>query len=102
MNVVGVIPARFGSTRFPGKPLVPIAEKPLLTWVIEAAQSAKLLKEVIVATDDERIAQLARKSNAKVVMTDPQLPSGSDRVWAAVQNSTADVVLNIQGDEPLI
>lgn len=102
MKAIGCIPARFGSTRFPGKPLVPLLGKPLLQWVIERAKSAKTLKEIIVATDDQRIADVATRSGARVVMTDPELPSGSDRTWAAVQNLDCDIVLNIQGDEPLI
>jgi 3-deoxy-manno-octulosonate cytidylyltransferase (CMP-KDO synthetase) len=102
MNIVGVIPARFGSTRFPGKPLAMIAGKPLLQWVIEGAQTAKSLTQVMVATDHPEIQALAKKCGAEVAMTDPELPSGSDRVCAAIKNSKADVVLNIQGDEPLI
>lgn len=102
MKVLGVIPARYGSTRFPGKPLALVAGKPLLRWVIEAAKSSKKISDVLVATDDERIAKLGRDCNAKVVMTDPALPSGSDRVWAAIQGIEGEVVLNIQGDEPLL
>jgi 3-deoxy-manno-octulosonate cytidylyltransferase (CMP-KDO synthetase) len=102
MKALGVIPARYASTRFPGKPLALIAGKPLLTWVIEAALNAKNLSQVIVATDDERIKSLAVKAGVQAVMTLPELPSGSDRVWAAIQKFEGDVVLNIQGDEPLL
>ncbi len=102
MKVIGVIPARYGSTRFPGKPLVSILGKPLLTWVIERSLQSKLISEVIVATDDTVIAELAKKSGVTAVMTDPDLPSGSDRVWAVVQNLACDIALSIQGDEPLI
>lgn len=102
MKAVGVIPARYGSTRFPGKPLKIIAGKPLLAWVVEAAKKAKSLNEVIVATDHEEIASLARSLGVKVEMTDSSLPSGTDRVWAAVSKLDCDVVLNIQGDEPLL
>jgi 3-deoxy-manno-octulosonate cytidylyltransferase (CMP-KDO synthetase) len=102
MNIIGVIPARYASTRFPGKPLAMIAGKPLLQWVIEGAKTAKSLTQVMVATDHPEIQALAKKCGAEVAMTDPELPSGSDRVWAAVKNINADVVLNIQGDEPLI
>ena len=105
MKAVGVIPARFGSTRFPGKPLVLINGKPLLTHVIDGARQAKRLDETIVATDDARIREIAEKSGARVVMTDPDLPSGTDRTWAAVEAAGltgVDVVLNIQGDEPLV
>jgi 3-deoxy-manno-octulosonate cytidylyltransferase (CMP-KDO synthetase) len=65
-RVIGVIPARYASTRFPGKPLAFIAGKEMITWVIQGAQSSKLLDEVWVATDDERIAEIARRENAKV------------------------------------
>lgn len=102
MKVVGVIPARFASTRLPGKPLVKLLGKPMLAWVVEAARAAKHIQEVIVATDHEEIAQIAKLNGAKAVMTDPNLATGTDRVWAAVKDSAADVVLNIQGDEPLL
>lgn len=102
MDVVGVIPARWGSSRFPGKPLAMISGKPLLQWVIEGAGTSKKIKEICVATDDERIADLATRSGARAVMTDSNLPTGTDRVWQAVQEIPADVVINIQGDEPLI
>lgn len=102
MKAIGCIPARFSSTRFPGKPLAPLLGKPLLQWVIERAKEAKTLSTVVVATDDKRIADLAVKSGAEVEMTSPDLPSGSDRVWAATKNRDCEIVLNIQGDEPLI
>ena len=102
MKVIGVIPARFGSTRFPGKPLKLILGKPLLQWVIEGAKKAKTIDEVWVATDHEEIAVLGKSLGARSVMTSSDIVSGSDRVFAAIQNETVDVVLNIQGDEPLI
>jgi 3-deoxy-manno-octulosonate cytidylyltransferase (CMP-KDO synthetase) len=104
MKAVGVIPARWGSTRFPGKPLAMILDKPLLQWVIEGSRTSLKLEAIIVATDDERIAALAEKSGAHAVMTDSELPTGTDRIHQAIQKSKidADVVLNIQGDEPLI
>lgn len=102
MRAVGVIPARWGSTRFPGKPLALVAGKPLLQWVIEGARQAKRLSEICVATDDERIANLARFVGARVVMTEADLPTGTDRVWRAAQELEGDVIVNIQGDEPLI
>lgn len=102
MRVVAVIPARYGSTRFPGKPLHKISGKPLLQWVIEGVKGCADLDHLIVATDHEGISSLARSLSVEVAMTDPSLPSGSDRVFAAIQNQEADVVLNIQGDEPLI
>ncbi len=102
MKFVGVIPARFGSTRFPGKPLELIANKALLEWVIEGARQSRKLTSLIVATDDERIAALARNRGLDVAMTASDLPTGTDRVWQAVRDREADVVINIQGDEPLI
>lgn len=102
MKAIGVIPARYGSTRFPGKPLALIKGKPLLQWTIEGALTSKLLSEVIVATDDDRIKRLAEKTGVRAVMTDSDLPTGTDRIWQAVQNIEADVVVNVQGDEPLI
>lgn len=102
-RIVGVIPARFGSTRFPGKPLAQIAGKPLLAWVIEGARKSRSLQEVIVATDDIRIQALAESMNCPVVMTESNLPTGTDRIWAAVRKrADVDVVVNIQGDEPLV
>lgn len=102
MKAIGVIPARFGSTRFPGKPLKLILGKPLLQWVIEGSQTSRKLSEIWVATDHPEIFALAEKCGARAVMTDSELPTGSDRVHAAAQKSDADVLINIQGDEPLI
>jgi 3-deoxy-manno-octulosonate cytidylyltransferase (CMP-KDO synthetase) len=90
------------STRFPGKPLKKILGKPLLQWVIEAARTSKKLDEVWVATDHAEIQSLAQSLKVKCVMTDPELATGSDRVFQAVRDTEVDVVLNIQGDEPLI
>jgi 3-deoxy-manno-octulosonate cytidylyltransferase (CMP-KDO synthetase) len=102
MKIVGVIPARYGSTRFPGKPLALLHGRPLIQWTIEGARQSKLLSEVIVATDDPRIKSVAEAIGCKVVMTDSELPSGSDRIHAAIQNIDCDIVVNIQGDEPLV
>ena len=102
MNVIGVIPARFASSRFPGKPLVPIAGKILLQRVVEQCRKASTLREVVVATDDERIRQVA-SGFCRVEMTSPDHPSGTDRVAeAASRVEGCDAVVNIQGDEPLI
>ena len=101
MRVIGVIPSRWGSTRFPGKSLHPIYGKPLVQWVVEAAQRAASLDEVIVATDDARIAD-AVSGFVKVAMTRPDHPSGTDRVAEAANPADDDIVINIQGDEPLI
>ncbi len=101
-RIVGVIPSRWGSTRFPGKSLALIGGKPLLTWVVERTMQATRLDEIWVATDDERIAAVARDCGAKAVMTRSDHPSGTDRIAEAVQGICADVVINIQGDEPLM
>lgn len=102
MKILGVIPARYGSTRFPGKPLVSLQGRPLIQWTLEGAKKSKLLNEVIVATDDERIKKAVEDVGGKVVMTASDLPTGSDRIHAALQNLECDVVVNIQGDEPLV
>jgi 3-deoxy-manno-octulosonate cytidylyltransferase (CMP-KDO synthetase) len=102
MKVIGVIPARFGSTRFPGKPLHNIAGKALIEWVIEGVLKSKKLSDVIVATDHDAIFKLAAKKGVKAIMTDTDLPSGSDRVWQAIKDQDCDAVINIQGDEPLV
>ena len=101
MRILGVIPARYASTRFPGKPLALIAGKPLIRHVIERCQKAKSLGEVIVATDDSRIADVAKKF-CRVEMTRADHPSGSDRIAEVAARCQCDAVVNIQGDEPLI
>ena len=99
--IIGVIPSRWGSSRFPGKPLTPILGKPLVLWVVEAAKRAKRLDKVIVATDDRRIAD-AVSPHCQAVMTASDLPSGTDRVAVAAKAGPQDIVINIQGDEPLM
>ena len=101
MNILGLIPARYASTRFPGKPLHLIAGKPLIQHVVEQCRKAKSLKDVIVATDDERIASVARQF-CRVEMTRANHPSGSDRIAEVTARCDCDAVINIQGDEPLI
>ncbi len=101
MNIIGIIPARYASTRFPGKPLALIAGKPLIQHVVEQCQKAKSLSEVIVATDDTRIFEVAQDF-CRVEMTSPDHPSGSDRIAEIVERNSCDAVVNIQGDEPLI
>jgi 3-deoxy-manno-octulosonate cytidylyltransferase (CMP-KDO synthetase) len=100
--VVGVIPARFGSTRFPGKPLAQILGKPMIAWVIEQVKKAQGLSELIVATDHSGIAEVSAQAGARVVMTPSDLPTGSDRVFRAVENIACQYVINIQGDEPAL
>jgi len=101
MNILGIIPARYASTRFPGKPLQLIAGKPLIQHVVERCQKAWALSEIIVATDDERIREVARKF-CRVEMTSPEHPSGSDRIAEVAARCKCDGLVNIQGDEPLI
>ncbi len=101
-NVAGVIPARWGSTRLPGKSLTPLCGKPLIRWVMEAVNRAERLDAVVVATDDERIRDVVQSVGGTAVMTRVDHPSGTDRVAEAVACLDADVVINIQGDEPLI
>lgn len=101
-RAVGVIPSRWGSTRFPGKSLALIAGKPLVLRVVERARMAKRLDDVWVATDDARIFKAVEAAGAKAVMTRADHASGTDRIAEAVAGIGADVVVNIQGDEPLI
>ena len=103
MKTYGIIPSRFGSSRFPGKPLAVLAGKPLVAWVVEAVKKAKSLDEVLVATDDQRIADAVTQYGGKSVMTPSELPSGTDRIaCAAGAFADDDILVNIQGDEPLI
>lgn len=102
MKALGLIPARYGSTRFPGKPLALLAGKPMVQWVYERAAQAKLLSEVLVATDDQRIFDAVEKFGGRVVMTRSDHPSGSDRIAEVAATSDAEIIVNIQGDEPLI
>jgi 3-deoxy-manno-octulosonate cytidylyltransferase (CMP-KDO synthetase) len=105
MKFLAVIPARFQSTRFPGKPLTLIGGKPMLQHVYERVKQSSLFEEVIIATDDERIRKEAENWGAKVAMTSTEHPSGTDRCAEAADNfkgSGYDVVVNIQGDEPFI
>ena len=102
MKVLGLIPARYGSTRFPGKPLALLAGKPMVQWVYERVSQAELLNEVIVATDDQRIFDAVKKFGGRAVMTRADHPSGSDRIAEVAAKSDAEIIVNIQGDEPLI
>ena len=102
MHFVGVIPARFNSSRLPGKPLIEIAGKPLIQWVYERACQASRLDEVIVAAEDERVRQRVKDFGGKVLMTASDHLSGTDRVAEVAESTPGDVFVNIQGDEPLI
>ncbi|MEC8928686.1 MAG: 3-deoxy-manno-octulosonate cytidylyltransferase [Verrucomicrobiota bacterium] len=101
MNIIGIIPARYASTRFPGKPLHPIAGKPLIAHVVERCREAASLAEVIVATDDDRIAEVAREF-CRVEMTRSDHSTGTDRIAEVAGRVECDAVVNVQGDEPLI
>ncbi len=102
MRTLAVLPSRFQASRFPGKPLTLIAGRPMIQWVFEAASQAKGVDRVVVATDDDRIATTVRAFGGEAILTDPALPSGTDRTAAALTalGEPFDCVLNIQGDEP--
>ena len=102
MKTVIVIPARYGSTRLPGKPLLDIAGKPLIQWVYERACESALKDGSLIATDDERIRERCAAFGAEAVMTADRRRSGTDRVHAALAGRDADLVINLQGDEPEI
>ncbi len=102
MKVAAIIPARYGSTRFPGKVLFEIQGKPMIQWVFERAGLCQQVEEVIVATDDERVREVVEGFGGRVMMTSPNHPSGTDRLAEAAEKLTAQIIINIQGDEPLI
>jgi len=102
MRVLGVIPARWSSKRFEGKVLAPICGKPMLQHVWERSKIATLLDQVVIACDDQRVFSKAREFGAEAIMTSPALASGTDRIAEAVKNVDCDIIINIQGDEPLI
>ncbi|MEM9444471.1 MAG: 3-deoxy-manno-octulosonate cytidylyltransferase [Verrucomicrobiota bacterium] len=101
-KIIAVIPARYASTRFPKKMLASLCGKPLLQWVWEGVQKSQYIKDILVATDHIEIQKLVEGFGCHAVMTDPGLPSGTDRVAAAIKNSEADLVINVQGDEPQV
>lgn len=109
--IIGIIPSRYGSTRFPGKPLADIGGKPMIERVLDQARQARRLDRVIVATDDDRIADVVRRAGGEALLTRADHPSGTDRCREAydqllanglISNSQTHYVLNIQGDEPFI
>lgn len=102
MRVIGVIPARFGSTRFPGKPLADLLGRPMIRHVFEAAAAAEGLDDLVVATDDDRIAEVVEGFGGRAVRTRADHPSGTDRVAEVAERLPADAYLNVQGDEPLV
>jgi 3-deoxy-manno-octulosonate cytidylyltransferase (CMP-KDO synthetase) len=102
LAIVAIIPARFGSTRLPGKPLSDIHGKPLIQHVHERVRRARGLDRVLVATDDERIARVVRSFGGEAVMTSPRHATGTDRLAEAAAGTDAEIVVNVQGDEPLL
>lgn len=100
--VVGVIPSRYASQRLPAKPLVDLLGKPMVQRVYEQAKKARLLDRVVVATDDTRIEKCVRRFGGEVMLTSPDIHSGSDRVAAVASQVNGSIFVNIQGDEPLI
>ncbi|MCR5346563.1 MAG: 3-deoxy-manno-octulosonate cytidylyltransferase [Fretibacterium sp.] len=101
-KILGVIPARWASTRLPGKPLADLCGKPMIQHVYERAQQSKSLASVVVATDDERVLNAVRAFGGEAVMTSPHHPNGSSRAEEAARGRNADAIINIQGDEPLM
>ena len=99
MKTAVVIPARYGSMRFPGKVLAMLRGKPIVQWVWECAMKSKA-DLVLVATDDDRVYKTVESFGGKAVMTSPNHPSGSDRIMEAVKDIDADIIINVQGDEP--
>lgn len=102
MKITVIIPARYGSTRFEGKAIADIMGKPMVQHVYERASRASLVSDVMVATDDERIAAAVRTFGGRVEMTSPTHETGTDRLAEVARRSDADIIVNVQGDEPLI
>ena len=101
-KAIVVIPARWDSSRFPGKPLARIRDKPMVVWVMEQARKARSVAEVLVATDDRRIYDAVESFGGRAVMTSPDHLSGTDRVAEVAEKQICDIVVNVQGDEPLV
>jgi 3-deoxy-manno-octulosonate cytidylyltransferase (CMP-KDO synthetase) len=102
VRVVGLIPARYASSRFPGKVLADLCGRPVIQHVVERASQARLLHEVVVATDDRRILDVIHGFGGKACLTSPTHPSGTDRIAEVARDLACDIVVNIQGDEPLL
>lgn len=102
MKVIGIIPARYDSTRLPGKPLILIKGKPMIQRVYEQTQKSKFIDRVIVATDDQRIFDCVKNFGGEVMMTSSKHKSGTDRIFEIAKKVKCDIVVNIQGDEPFI
>lgn len=102
MTVLAVVPARYASIRFPGKPLAPLAGLPMVVHVLRAAQAARRVDRVVVATDDERIADAVRAAGGEAILTSESATSGTDRVAEVARRMPAEIYVNVQGDEPLM
>jgi len=102
MNSIAIIPSRYSSTRLEGKPLIDIAGKPMIQWVYESAQKAQLIDQVIVATDDRRILETVSHFGGKAERTSAHHLSGTDRIAEVAANLPCDIIVNLQGDEPLM
>jgi 3-deoxy-manno-octulosonate cytidylyltransferase (CMP-KDO synthetase) len=102
LAIVAIIPARFASVRLPGKPLSEIHGQPMVWHVYERARAARRIDEVVVATDDERIVDAVTSRGGRAVMTSPECATGTDRVAAAARSVAADIIVNVQGDEPML
>lgn len=102
MKIIGIIPARYASSRFPGKPLVDLKGKTMIQRVYEGANKSSLLNEVYVATDDSRIYDEVMRFGGRVMMTSPAHTTGTDRCGEIARQLEADIIINIQGDEPLV
>lgn len=101
-SITAIIPARYGSTRFPGKALADLGGKPIIRHVYERTCAAKLVSQVIVATDDQRIADVIRQAGGKAVLTSAEHETGTDRLAEVAANIESNIIVNVQGDEPLI
>lgn len=102
MRKIAVIPARYNSERFPGKPLFPIKGKPMIQWVWEGVRKSRFIEDIIIATDDRRIEENVLSFGGKVLLTSKEHKSGSDRIGEVLNKIYADIVVNVQGDEPMI
>src|ERR1700675_7052 len=101
-NVLAIIPARFGSSRLPGKPLASIAGKPMIQHVVERVRRAQLVKSILVATDDERIKKAVEAFGGQAILTRPDHRTGTDRIAEVATHIPPDIYINLQGDQPLL
>lgn len=102
MKTLIVIPARYASSRFPAKVIAPLLGKPIIQWVWEKAQASRLADRVLIAADDQRVIDIVRNFGGEAVMTRPDHPSGTDRIHEAIAATDAELIINVQGDEPMI